>query len=125
MGPIRSYRLFWRLCFQLQGKIIRQDYCYAIAMQTLVTIAALAGGLVLASWQYSFNIPFDKFREVSGSVNAAIYIFFVFPSYVPMFSMMVRRTRDAGLPPWLTVVTFIPGFGYLWMLILCFPPSKA
>ena len=93
-------------------------------MQTLTTFAVVAGGLAIASWQYNFNIPIEEYRGVSGSVNGLIYIFFGFPSCIPMFSMMVRRSRDAGLPPWLTVMTLIPGFGYLWMLILYFPPSK-
>ena len=124
MGPIRSYSSFWRLSFQLQGHTGRKEYFYAIAMQTLTTFAVVAGGLAIASWQYNFNIPIERYRYVTGSINGLISIFFTFPSHIPMFSMMVRRTRDAGLPPWLTVMTLIPGLGYLWMLILYFPPSR-
>jgi len=93
-------------------------------MQTLIMAGAVYGGMAWVSWQYNWNIPFEDFRDVSGKVIYVVHMVLTVPSFIPMFSMMIRRTRDAGLPPWLAVFSLIPLYGYVWMLILYFLPSK-
>jgi len=124
MGPIQSYRSFWRLSFQLGGRTSRSEYFFAIAIQSLIMVGCVSFLFALASWQYNWKIPIKDYRKVSGVVNVVVMTIFAIPSYIPMFSMMIRRTRDAGLPPSLAAISLIPAFGYLWMLILYFVPSK-
>jgi len=124
MGPIRSYGSFWIRSFQLGGRTGRREYFFAIAMQTLIYVGAFYGAQALVFSLYNWNMPADAFREVTGKVGTKVAFVVIVPSFIPMFSLMTRRTRDAGLPPWLATVSLIPFLGYLWMLILYFLPSK-
>lgn len=41
------------------------------------------------------------------------------------WSTLARRTRDTGLNAWWCLLTIIPYFGILWLLLLgCFPSLK-
>jgi len=123
--PFRSYRSFWRHSFQLRGRTGRREYFFAIAMQTLITAGASLGGIALVFSLYNYwNIPADAFRGVQYTVDQIVFYVVIFPSFIPMFSLMTRRTRDSGLPPLLAVFSLIPGIGYIGMLILYSLPSK-
>lgn len=51
-----------------------------------------------------------------GLVNLALFSFVL---YVIIFAM-IKRLRDIGWNPWLTLVGFIPWINFVFFLVLCF-----
>ena len=121
MKPRLAYKKFWKLSFQLDGTTCRADYACAIGIQTLVTLALSLVTLLLVNWVTQGALDPNNQSVIASSI---ISLFFVYPSFIPMLAMLTRRTRDAGLPSGLVMLSLIPLLGYLWMLILFFLPSK-
>lgn len=89
-------------------------------------IAWFAGGTLLAPVAFFSPLLTTRLEAYpSGSawpsVAAALW---TLPFAWVGVSMTVRRARDAGLPPWLGLLFFVPFVNYLVMLGLCALPSR-
>ena len=58
-----------------------------------------------------------------GSLINAIIALFFFGSVIPLFSIQIRRTRDATGKPWWWVAGFFPFLGAILMLIVYLSPT--
>lgn len=47
-----------------------------------------------------------------------LFVFYLLAILVPYLAVVVRRLHDSGKSGWYYFVSFIPGIGGIWMLIL-------
>jgi uncharacterized membrane protein YhaH (DUF805 family) len=79
-------------------------------------------------WDYLSPLVKSRLDFVQHAQNSEVLLGILAASTLPFLwigvSMTVRRAKDAGLPPELGLLFFVPLVNYLTMLVLCFLPSR-
>ncbi|MAH59119.1 MAG: hypothetical protein CMN91_11895 [Synechococcus sp. ARS1019] len=114
MNFFEVYITGWKKCFDIEGRTSRMTFWSYVGQAFLVyLIVVLVSGLLKAM------VP----NFVGSLINAIIALFF-FGSVIPLFSIQIRRTRDATGNPWWWVAGFFPFFGAILMLIIYLSPTR-
>ena len=120
------------LLFGLAARVNRQTYALVGFSLMLLKYGVDAGivyfftGHFLAPWDY-LN-PLITLRQHALNPAPDLVLLMMAVWTLPFFwlgvSMSVRRAVDAGYPPWLGLLFFVPLLNYVMMLALCVLPSR-
>jgi uncharacterized membrane protein YhaH (DUF805 family) len=105
---MRYYLMHWKRVFDYKGTSTREEY-----RGPLIVVALLAA-LTAVCW------AIGSFADESALMFAGFAAGVLFVLHVPpMMALTVRRLRDAGKSPLLSVVALIAGVGTVIVMIVC------
>ena len=122
-GLFLAFKNFWSKSFDIDSTTSRREYFFAILSQTIASVAIFIF-IALACYWMTGGILNDRTMMPAGATEFYA-LFWFYPSFVPMFSLIARRLRDSGFPTGLVILSLIPMLGYILMLPLFVFPSKA
>jgi len=123
VGFFMAYKNFWLKSFDIDGTTGRKEYFFAILAQTIASLA-IVGVLFTACYWMTGGMLNDRTLMPAGAVEF-FALFWVIPSFLPMFCLIARRLRDSGIPAGVVLLSLLPYVGYLLMTLLFFVPSKS
>lgn len=105
---MRLYLAHWKRIFDYKGASTRAEY------RLPLIVAALLAALTAACWAAG------SFADAPGLMTAGFVAGVVFALHVPpMMALTVRRLRDAGKHPLLSLIACIAGVGTVIVMIVC------
>ena len=105
---MRYYLTHWKRVFDYKGTSAREEY-----RVPLIVVAALAA-LTAILWAVG------TFADEPALMFAGLVIGVLFVLHVPpMMALTVRRLRDAGKSPLLSVIALIAGVGTVIVMLVC------
>lgn len=127
-GGLRRALMF---LFGLSQPVGRRAYAVTgfslMALKVLLDAGGLylAAGLVFSPLEYLQPLSLAR-REALGAHS---WFFLPMALWALPFlwigvALSMRRAVDAGISPWFTLLFFIPGVNYIFMLTMCFLPSQ-
>lgn len=96
-----------------EGRTARKDFWLTVLSLIIVFIGLSGWGLLLIGWFGTMGIV----------IWSIISFFIVGTLLVPVCAIPCRRLRDAGISPWMILLSLIP-FGIFVVLVLLCLPSK-
>jgi uncharacterized membrane protein YhaH (DUF805 family) len=93
-----------------RGRARRSEYWYFILAQILIFIAIVGIGSLIG---FFFDNSEDGFFIAYG-----FFVLYLLAMLIPYLAVVVRRLHDIGNSGWYYLVSFIPGIGGIWMLIM-------
>lgn len=102
IGLLTAYKLFFKNYANFRGRSTRAEYWWAVFVNFVINLLLLAAFLlVLVSSIHSG----DGGRLVWLLPPLLILVIFDLGIFIPKISLTVRRYRDAGVNPWLVLLT--------------------
>ena len=119
---------FWKNSFDFKGKTSRKVFWHIQAWLLLILFfLILIGYLIFLDFSEvgKYLVWSDAFQysELRPYVLIPINVFSIL-SLIPSISLQVRRLRDAAKNPWWILISFIPFFGGIVLLIFYISPSR-
>ena len=111
VGFVHAFKDFWFRAGDFRGSSTRGQYWWIFLMNTLVAVIGV--GILLVSgvaatflaWGQNDNQPLEYvFGGFLGIVVVLILEWFLFQG-LPSWALLIRRYRDAGVSPWLLLIT--------------------
>lgn len=111
VGFVHAFKDFWFRAGDFRGSSTRGQYWWIFLMNTLVAVIGVGILLVsgvaatFLSWNQNENQPLEYvFGGFLGIVVVLILEWFLFQG-LPSWALLIRRYRDAGVSPWLLLIT--------------------
>ena len=111
MGAIQTYFLnvITKQYVDFSGRASRKQFWMFVLFYFLVN-------LVLAI--------LSRIDGAVGMVFTLVTVLYYFGLLLPTLAAAARRLRDAGLSPWLLLLSLVPFLGNLILLVMCLLPTK-
>ncbi len=105
---MRHYLSLWKRTFDYKGVSTRQEY------RVPLIVTAVLAALTAVLWIVG-SVEYADVLMGAGVVTGALFALHV----IPMMALTVRRLRDAGKSPLLSVVALIAGVGTVIVMLVC------
>ena len=103
----------WRQMFDFSGRATRREYWLLQAQVLLAYFVLLLGGGLLGS----------AGADPLGFLFIGIMLLFVLVAGIATVSAGVRRIHDHDKTGWLLLLSFVPLFGWIFLLIMTLTPG--
>lgn len=111
-GFVGAFKDFWFRAGDFRGSSTRGQYWWIVLLNFLIALVTV-GAIWLAIYIFSFGtheigpgLPMQLFGGTVGVIVVGLVAWFFYQG-MPNLSLTIRRYRDAGVSPWLLLVTWL------------------
>lgn len=111
-GFVGAFKDFWFRAGDFRGSSTRGQYWWIVLLNFLIALVTV-GAIWLAIYIFSFgtheigpDLPVQLFGGTVGVIVVGLVACFFYQG-LPNLSLTIRRYRDAGVSPWLLLVTWL------------------
>lgn len=115
----------FKLFFSFDGKIHRVPFILVHVVYWLIAVIMVgtySGPTSVAVDTTMTNIPnLQVFMSVTGFVSLAVFVVILYST----ICVYIKRFRDTGFSPWLTLLILVPVVNLITFIFLIFYPPKS
>lgn len=103
---IKAYKQFWKKYFNFKGVSTRSEFWWVFLINSLISLVFIVafGGVALVTGIVTGHGP--KEVGIAAIIGLIVAVVYYIAAIIPTISLHFRRYRDAGVTPWLLLITY-------------------